>query len=170
MKPITLLLFCCLLFVACKKESKPQPNTNATTTVVTYKSFGKEIQPDDAIAAKSMAKHYQTMQIGDSIPSKIKGTINEVCQAKGCWMTIDLENNQQIMVKFKDYGFFVPKNIAGREVIINGNAYVKEVPVNELRHYAEDAGKTPEEIKQITEPERTYSFLADGVLVIEKQS
>ena len=105
------------------------------------------------------------MRIGDSINSKMNGKVNEVCQSKGCWMKVDLEDGQQVMVKFKDYGFFVPKDIAGKEVIINGKAFVNEVPVDEQRHYAEDAGKSEEEIAAITEPKRTFSFEADGVLL-----
>ena len=80
-------------------------------------------------------------------------------------MKVDLEDGNQVMVKFKDYGFFVPKDIAGKEVIINGKAFVNEVPIDELRHYAEDAGKSKEEIVAITKPERTFSFEADGVLL-----
>ena len=72
------------------------------------------------------------------------------------------------MVKFKDYGFFMPKNIAGKEVIIDGKAYVSELSVEEQRHYAEDAGKSEEEIAAITEPKRTYSFEANGVLLKEE--
>ena len=45
----------------------------------------------------------------------------------------------------------MPKNISGEEVIVNGQAFVKEMPVEELRHYAEDAGKTKEEIEAIEE-------------------
>ena len=41
--------------------------------------------------------------------------------------------------------------------------------VDEQRHYAEDKGATKEEIEVITEPKRTFSFLADGVLLVEKQ-
>jgi hypothetical protein len=91
----------------------------------------------------------------------------EVCQAKGCWMTLKLENGEEAMVKFKDYGFFMPKDIAGKEVILNGKAFVNEVPVEEQRHYAEDAGKSKEEVAAITEPKKTYSFEADGVLIKE---
>jgi len=114
-----------------------------------------------------MAAHYETMQEGDSIHSKLKAKVNKVCQAKGCWMTLDLGNNKEVMVKFKDYGFFVPKDIAGKNVIINGKAYVKEVSVEEQRHYAEDAGKSAQDIAAITKPKRTYSFEADGVLVAQ---
>ena len=160
---LTLLLIGLLLF-SCKNEAKKETETKQE---VTYASFGKEIVADDAIDASSMAEHYKTMKSGDSINSKMVGKVNEVCQAKGCWMKVDLEDGNQVMVKFKDYGFFMPKNIAGEEVIINGKAFVNEVPVEELRHYAEDAGKSAEAIAAITESEKTYSFEADGVLLIQ---
>ena len=82
-------------------------------------------------------------------------------------MKLNLDNGEQVMVKFKDYGFFMPKDIAGKEVIVNGKAYVKEVSVDEQRHYAEDGGESKEAIAAITEPKRTYSFEADGVLLKE---
>ncbi|WP_337992822.1 DUF4920 domain-containing protein [Flavivirga sp. 57AJ16] len=132
---------------------------------VEYVSFGKEMIADDAITATSMAAHYKNMNPGDSIHSKMIAKVNSVCQAKGCWMILNLENGNEVMVKFKDYGFFVPKDIAGKEVIVNGKAYIKEVSIEELRHYAEDAGKSAEKIAAITKPKRTYSFEADGVLL-----
>lgn len=162
-KYLTFLLIGLLLF-SCKNEAK-KADIAENTQEFTYKSFGKEIVADDAIAASSMAEHYKSMKVGDSVDSKMVGTVKEVCQAKGCWMKVDLEDGNQVMVKFKDYGFFMPKNIAGEEVIINGKAFVNEVPVSELRHYAEDAGKSAEEIAAITETEKTYSFEADGVLL-----
>ena len=84
---------------------------------------------------------------------------------KGCWMTLNMADGNQVMVKFKDYGFFVPKDIAGKEVIINGKAFVEEVSVGDQKHYAEDAGKSAEEIAAITAPKKTFSFEADGVLI-----
>ncbi len=70
-------------------------------------------------------------------------------------------------MKFKDYGFFVPKNAQDKEVIVNGKAFVSEVSVEKLRHYAEDAGKSKDEIAKITKPELQYNFEADGVFVKE---
>lgn len=165
MKPITLLIICVLLLNSCKNKSAETSETTQNTEKIAYASFGDKIIADDAIASKSMLEHYKTMNLGDSINSKMTATVNEVCQSKGCWMTLNLEGGNEVMVKFKDYGFFMPKDIAGKEVIVNGKAFVNEVPVDELRHYAEDAGKTEEEIAQITEPKRTYSFEADGVLL-----
>ncbi|MDO5977583.1 DUF4920 domain-containing protein [Flavivirga spongiicola] len=165
MKSITLAIICVLMLNSCKKKSEEQPEIVPEIEAIEYASFGKKIIVDDAIAATSMASHYKTMNTGDSINSKMIAKVNSVCQAKGCWMTLNLEDGNEVMVKFKDYGFFVPKDIAGKEVVINGKAYIKEVTIDELRHYAEDAGKSAKDIAAITEPKRTYSFEADGVLL-----
>ncbi|WGD33898.1 DUF4920 domain-containing protein [Olleya sp. YS] len=171
MKNYLILLALLVSVMACKNETKQEDSVKdemvKETVEVDYKSFGKEIQPNDAIASVSMSKHYNDMNVGDSIPAKVTLKVKEVCQAKGCWMTADLVDGNEVMVKFKDYGFFMPKDIAGQEVIVNGLAYVKEVPVDEQRHYAEDKGATKEEVEKITEPKRTFSFEADGVLLVE---
>jgi len=80
-------------------------------------------------------------------------------------MTIPLDKEQEIMVKFKDYGFFVPTDIEKDSVIVQGKAFVNEMSVEEQRHYAMDAGKPQEEIEKITTPKRTYSFVANSVLI-----
>lgn len=167
MSRITLLILCVLVLNSCKKKTQETNKTTEIVEEIVYASFGNEIISDDAIASSSMAAHYKTMQVGDSINSKMIAKVNDVCQAKGCWMKLDLEDGNEVMVKFKDYGFFVPKDIAGKQVIVNGKAFVNVVSVDEQRHYAEDAGKTKEEIAQITEPKKTYSFEADGVLLKE---
>ncbi|WP_034057183.1 DUF4920 domain-containing protein [Lacinutrix jangbogonensis] len=168
MKNYILALAILLSFVACREKQENEVVETPKEMAVNYKSFGKEIIADDAIVSKSMVKHYEGMKMGDSIDSKMIAKVEEVCQAKGCWMKLNLDNGEQVMVKFKDYGFFMPKNIAGQEVIVNGKAFVNEVPVDELRHYAEDAGKSADEIALITESKKTYSFEADGVLLIEE--
>jgi hypothetical protein len=63
----------------------------------------------------------------------------------------------------------MPKDIAGQEVIVEGYAFVSEMSVEDQRHYAEDAGKTPEEIAAITETKRTLSFTSSGVLIPEME-
>ena len=98
---------------------------------------------------------------------KIEGEILSSCPMKGCWMKISVEKDT-VLVRFKDYGFFVPKNgIEGKTTIINGNISVDTLSIAKLQHYAEDAGKSKEEIALISKPEITISFLADGVLIKE---
>ena len=100
------------------------------------------------------------------VETKIEGTILSTCPKKGCWMTLPAGNlDETIMVRFKDYGFFMPLDAAGKEVIVAGKAFVNEVSVADLKHYAEDAGKSPEEIANISEPVMEFAFEANGVLL-----
>jgi len=80
-------------------------------------------------------------------------------------MKVDMGNGSTLRVTFKDYGFFVPKDIVGKTVVFEGQAKVETVPVETLRHYAEDAGKSQEEIAAITSPEEKINFVASGVMV-----
>ena len=97
--------------------------------------------------------------------TKLEGQILSTCPMKGCWMKISVERDT-ILVRFKDYGFFVPKSGAeGKSAIINGKLSVDTLSVAQLRHYAEDAGKSKEEVLKIIKPEITISFLADGVVI-----
>ena len=96
---------------------------------------------------------------------KVEGEVESVCQAAGCWMKIKLADGKTMRVTFKDYGFFVPKDISGKKVIFEGTPSIKTTSVAELKHYAEDAGKSKEEIAKINEPKTELSFVANGVLV-----
>lgn len=102
----------------------------------------------------------------DKYEGKITGKVVEVCQEKGCWMKIQKADGENLMVKFKDYKYFMPKNIEGKEVVLDGEAVVKEVSVKQLQHYAKDAGKSEDEIKKIKEPKKETQFIAKGVLVL----
>ncbi|WP_100616080.1 DUF4920 domain-containing protein [Confluentibacter citreus] len=163
-KNILLLCICVFLSASCKQNAE---KTNQTEDIVAFASFGKSFSKDDALEPMDAIMQYEIMSVGDTIDSKITAKVSSVCQAKGCWMTLDLENGKEIMVKFKDYGFFVPKDIVGKEVVINGLAFIDEMPVDEQQHYAEDAGKTTAEIASIVQPKRTLSFEADGVLIAQ---
>tara|TARA_B100000282_G_C31354450_1_gene319357 strand:+ start:83 stop:541 length:459 start_codon:yes stop_codon:yes gene_type:complete len=105
--------------------------------------------------------------LNSSSKVKIEGEILSSCPMKGCWMRISVEKDT-VLVRFKDYGFFVPKSgIEGKSTIINGSLSVDTLSIAQLQHYAEDAGKSKKEIALITKPEVTISFLADGVLIKE---
>jgi hypothetical protein len=96
---------------------------------------------------------------------QIAGQIKEVCASKGCWLTMDLPSGQSMRVTFKDYGFFVPTNSAGFPIILEGVATLTETDVATLRHYAEDAGKSKDEIEAIKDPKREIVLQAEGVIV-----
>mgnify|MGYP003736342117 CR=1 FL=1 len=132
-----------------------------------YASFGKKITKEGAITKEQMNAKYAKLKKGDTVNVKFVSKINDVCSKKGCWMNLDLGKGEKAFVKFKDYAFFMPLNSAGSEAIVNGKAFVSVESVEELRHYAKDAGKSKAEIEKITKPERSYGFMADGVLIKE---
>ncbi len=126
-------------------------------------SYGAKITPDGAMKTADFAK---AMSTTDSMAVKLECEIITSCTKKGCWMTVQMPEGKQMMVRFKDYGFFVPtKGLEGKRAVLQGHATKEEVDVATLRHYAEDAGKSKEEIEKITKPEHNLMFLADGVLI-----
>lgn len=134
-------------------------------TKADYAAFGDKIVADKALSKEEMLKKYKGLKAGDTIAVKFKSKIKDVCQKKGCWMAMQLPNEKQTFVKFKDYAFFVPLNAADQEAIVSGKAFISETSVAQLRHYAKDGGKSEAEISKITEPKIEYKFLADGVLI-----
>ena len=99
------------------------------------------------------------------VETKIEGTILSTCPKKGCWMNVRVDQDT-ILVRFKDYGFFVPtQGQENNRVVMQGIAKKDTISVDLLRHYAEDANKSIEEIEKINEPEYKISFLADGVII-----
>ncbi len=166
MKKLVVLFSIPLLLLACKSETKSGKQEEVAKKEIAYASFGDKITDENVISKAEAVEVYKNLKAGDTVSIKMTTKVNEVCQSKGCWMRLDL-GDDEVMVKFKDYGFFMPKNIADKEVIVNGKAFVSEVSVEEQRHYAEDAGKGVDEIAAITEVEKTFSFEADGVLLKE---
>ncbi|WP_423818412.1 DUF4920 domain-containing protein [Salinimicrobium sp. TIG7-5_MAKvit] len=130
-----------------------------------YISVGEEVELVSVLSTQRMQEHYDTLKPGDTVNVAFRGNVASVCKSKGCWMKVALEDDREVMVKFKDYAFFVPKDIEDKEVIVEGKAFVTEMSVEGRQHYAEDAGKTAAEVKAITTPELTLSFVADGVKI-----
>jgi len=125
-------------------------------------SYGEKITPDKAIESTEISK---LLSDKDSVHLKISGVVESICQKKGCWLKMDAGDGELMMVRFYDYGFFLPMDCAGKKIILEGNAFKSVTSVDELRHYAEDAGKSKEEIEKITEAEKQISFEATGVLL-----
>ena len=147
--------------------SDPESANENIATETEAASFGEQIDPDGAITPAELLTQFEgrTESDGYRMQAKLKTTINTCCKKKGCWMDVQLGNGEEMKVTFKDYGFFVPLDSDGKEVIMQGLAYLDTVSVEMLQHYAEDAGKTEEEIAAITDPEYKLTFEATGVLI-----
>lgn len=141
----------------------------AITPFTTYaqdgnvKSYGEAITAEGAI---STAELIEKMKASDSLATKLEADVITSCTKKGCWMDVQLPDGEVMKVKFKDYGFFVPtEGLEGKRAVLKGYATKEVTDVATLKHYAEDAGKSEEEIAKITEPEESLFFIADGVLI-----
>jgi len=123
-----------------------------------FVGYGEDINSD--------VKFYDT--IDDNLDvSNVSGEILDVCPKKGCWMNVKV-NTDTVFVKFKDYGFFVPKTgIQGKKVLMTGEIFKDTISVERLKHYAEDAKKSKTEIDLITEPEYKINMIATGVAIEE---
>ena len=129
----------------------------------TYSSFGVEISDQPTHSYNSI---YELAQNGEVNNIILEGEITQTCAKKGCWMDVKVSEQDTLMVRFKDYGFFVPKEgVEGLRTVVKGKAKMDTISVEMLRHYAEDAGDSEEEILKIMEPKYVLEFIAEGVLI-----
>lgn len=179
MRFFTTILLISLTIMSCKQAGSENDNAFAkadsensselavaeTVNQEEYASYGARITSENSLTKSEIAEKYAGLAEGDTAIVKFEAPINAVCASKGCWMRLDIAEEEQVFVKFKDYGFFVPTDTKEGNAIVEGKAYLEEVSVDELRHMAEDGGKSKEEIAAITEPQRELRFMADGVLI-----
>lgn len=169
MKKLLFIAAICCISLSCKSAKTGEPaNLENNEVATTYKSFGEKITDADVLTKAEVIEKYKNLKPGDTVNMKFASEVKEVCQKKGCWMKMDM-GDQDGMVRFKDYGFFMPKDIAGKDVIVADKAYVEEMSIEDQQHYAEDAGKSTDEIAAITTSKRTLAFEANGVLIPEME-
>ena len=105
---------------------------------------------------------------GDERNVTVSGVITEVCQHQGCWIRLKDPSNPQagdLFVKTTDHAYLVPRNSPGRRAIVVGTCEYSEMSVADQKHYAEEAGKTAEEIAKITQPKKMITFHADSISI-----
>ncbi len=145
-----------------QEEAGEEGASTSVAPAAPGQTYGAAITPAGAVPMTALNAALGTR---DSAQVKLVGKATEVCQARGCWMTLPTADGQQMRVRFRDYAFFVPKDLSGHDVVVNGWAYRETVSVADQQHYLRDAGKSEKEIAAITQPKQELNFLADGVLV-----
>lgn len=174
MNKLTLFVLALALAVACKEKAQNHDHDghdhDAQASAFPADSVGADGRSFhgyriDETGAMPVAELLPLVNENAEVKAKITGVVAEVCQNKGCWMTIEKPDGSLMRVSFLDYGFFMPKDCAGRTAVMRGVAYLDTTSVDDLRHFAEDAGKSKEEIEKITEPEISIAFEADGVVI-----
>ena len=128
--------------------------------------YGKVVSKKDAVKGEKLMVNLGKNK-GEKLDMKVTGTVLEVCPKKGCWVKLQLDDKSVATVKMKDYAFFVPTALEGKKIMVEGKAELAETSIEELKHLAEDAKKSPEEIEAITAPKQEIKILADGIKVIK---
>jgi hypothetical protein len=142
------------LFAISVQAQPPQIDAKSGMT------FGQKFESAAAVDINKAAANFTD----ESSAVVVSGKVTSVCKAEGCWLKLAGDDGD-IMVKMKDHAFLVPVSLEGKEVAIKGTGLVKEISVETLKHYAEDAGKSKEEISKIKEPQRQVVFYAEGLEV-----
>lgn len=155
------LLIAFSLFFAVNTLSAQPPQVPAEAGA----TFGKVTTAENAVSMEQYVQLLESKGDGKPVEGKIIGIVKEVCQKEGCWIKVESPNGN-LMVKMKDHKFAVPVVLNGKKVVIDGVGTLTTTSVKQLKHYAEDAGKSKEEIAKITEPKKEIVIQAAGILVL----
>lgn len=102
---------------------------------------------------------------------RVEGTIRQVCQVRGCWLTFADGDGRTLRVITHAEGeaeveeLTFPMDASGAQAEVIGRLTVTEESVERRRHLAEDAGASPDEIAAITEPSRALALVAVGARI-----
>ena len=154
------ILIVSVVFVACGSPQKTELHGPQTLKGMVFGDsvLDNNIRDVDAMLA--------VMQKNPTMKLKVKGIIDDVCKEKGCWLTMKLPNGETMRVTFKDYGFFVPKDVKGKEIVVEGVAKIDSISIETQRHYAEDSGLSKEEVQKITTAKQQLAFEAKGLVIL----
>ncbi|MBL7033940.1 MAG: DUF4920 domain-containing protein [Candidatus Delongbacteria bacterium] len=156
MRLATLVLMSGLLFNACSKNNNTADSLPGTT-------YGGEITVAESITLSQAAENYTELQ-GEEI--LINGFVQGMCVNKGDWLVWS-ENDNQLIVQFKDRAYTIPTDATGKKVQVQG--YLRDIPLPRECDNAEteqNAAHTPaaaqkeattQPVKQKTAPAQTAS-------------
>ncbi|WP_371194846.1 DUF4920 domain-containing protein [Glaciecola sp. SC05] len=103
----------------------------------------------------------------DSSPSKhleqmftLEAPIAKVCQKKGCFFIIQSEN-RVFRVSFRDYGFFIPTDSSGKNIVLNGELVQKELTPEQASHFQADLQVDTDSIRAGL----VYEIVADSIRI-----
>ncbi|WP_281235355.1 DUF4920 domain-containing protein [Flavobacterium gelatinilyticum] len=162
----SVVLFICFNAFCFSQEDVEKPAPPAGNALV-GDYYGEDVSAavvNKAISAEELEKELNgSAKVENAV---VQGKVTDVCGKRGCWLTIKTTEGSSFFVKMKDYAFFVPTAVKGKNVVLTGNAEKKVTSVKELKHYAKEAKKTKTEINEINKPKEEIQFLASGIKVV----
>jgi len=115
---------------SCEQTERPAPG-----------SVGHFGAPFALPAAEPLAKALASDPL-PSGPIRVEGTVEAVCQKKGCWMVL-ADGNVKARILMKDHAFALPTDARGKKAQVEGTVEKRTLSEAQVKHLAEDAGKDP---------------------------
>lgn len=102
---------------------------------------GEKLKGAPAVTLSALLK---SPEAHDGKTVTVEGRVRKACQRKGCWMELaESEKGAGVRVTFKDYGFFVPLDSAGRRAKVEGQVKVAALSEETARHYESEGAIVP---------------------------
>jgi hypothetical protein len=165
MKKLFIILSAASFFaISCNNKSTEKAPTEDSTKIVSNQ-FGIKFENLSPMLVADVANQVKE---GKEFNGVMEGKIVDVCQKAGCWANLELPDGKTMKVKFRDakgeeYGIDI--NSVGKTIDVHGVGYMDTISVAMLKHYAEDAKASKEELDAITEPKISAVFKADGAIL-----
>nr|WP_321538566.1 DUF4920 domain-containing protein [Flavobacterium piscinae] len=99
MKKTILMAIAVFTMIACKKEETKE--VTAVVPTENFKSFGDSITADGVISKEELLAKFETLKEGDTVEVKFRSEIKDVCQKKGCWMNMSLNDEKMLLSVLK---------------------------------------------------------------------
>jgi hypothetical protein len=78
-------------------------------------------------------------------PVQVSGTVDSVCQKKGCWLVMK-DGEAQARILMKDHAFNVPMDSKGKPVVVEGTIEARNFTEAQVKHLEKDAGGDPAKV------------------------
>ena len=170
------LMACASLLAACTAadQSTPEPaeapaaSEPAAEAAAAYQPPEGSVHVGEALEAKERVTLTQVRATPEKYFEQtifVEATAVDVCQAKGCWMTVKDGEVEPIWVAWNTgcggkYAF--PKDVAGKRILVQGSFYEKEISEKDAEHLAEESqGLKADEIAG-----KTYEMNATAVIIL----
>lgn len=162
MKKLLIILSIIAISTACNNNQEKAVTKQMPKTAVVKKTntYGQDIKSDKI---GDIHRLPALLEANNSVEVNFVGPVKEVCQASGCWLDIDLGNDEVVHVTFKDEAFVVPKDLAGSMVIIEGVGTKEIISIEMQKKAAKSEGQSQKDIDAINTPLTEYYYEATGV-------
>jgi hypothetical protein len=124
----------------------------------THETFGAAMPATfDPVALSALVANHENYADESVV---VEARVAKVCQKKGCFF-IAKDGATTVRVSFKDYSFFVPTDISGRDVTLVGKLRQVELTEEQAAHLEEDMGSTGVDVA----PGPQFEIVASAVRV-----